>query len=125
MTTIDTYIDAFFEDTQDTELAIFHDALKQQLAEYYSQRKHGRKPEWDDAIAALPATTALDYSLTQDTVKIGAGDQLNNANNQQLDAILKAFLLGAKDHFSSSTNTLTPNGVVTGSGTASALTSLI
>ena len=45
MTTIDAYIDAFFEDTQDTDLAIFHDALREQLGEYYSQRKHGRKPE--------------------------------------------------------------------------------
>ena len=99
MTTIDAYIDAFFEDTQDTDLAIFHDALREQLGEYYSQRKHGRKPEWDEAIGSLPQTTTMDYSLTQDAVRIGTSDQLGGPDSQQLESILKQFLPWRKGPF--------------------------
>ena len=50
-------------------------------------------------LAHCPQTTTLDYSLTQDTVRIGTSDQLGGPDSQQLESILKQFLPWRKGPF--------------------------
>ena len=63
-------LEAFFEHTKDTELEDFHPQLRTALEEFYSQKKHGRSPEWDAALEAMPSFEATDYSFSSNSVSV-------------------------------------------------------
>jgi len=61
-------------------------------------KKHGRKPEWDAALAALPDATTLNYKLNQAIVQIGDHNELS-ISKDEFETGLKRFMPWRKGPF--------------------------
>ncbi len=77
--TINQYIDEFFNATAATPLGDFHPTLGKELETFYNSQIHGRRQEWDKALAALPHLTTHHFNLASDCVEIGEATELNSS----------------------------------------------
>jgi len=84
-------LEAFFEHTKDTELADFHPQLRTALEQFYQQKKHGRTPEWDAALNAMPQLSDPQYSFTSNSVTVNKPTSLT-IDTQAYTEQLKAFM---------------------------------
>lgn len=74
------------------------DALEPALDELGRRPPHGRTPEWDAALAALPMLRTQHVALARDCIEIGRGEEI--ADKAGLEKTLKAFKPWRKGPFS-------------------------
>ena len=67
----DTFFEKFIKTTRGSDLEPFQDELAASLESHFFSKRHGRKTEWDDALAALPKLEPKHFDLGQDLIQIG------------------------------------------------------
>lgn len=84
-------LEAFFNHTADTDLEQFHPQLRQALDQHYTQKRHGRSPEWDAALNAMPTFESDNYQLDTNSVTVTKPDTLE-LDQQRYSQHLQAFM---------------------------------
>ncbi|MFT6645851.1 MAG: tRNA (mo5U34)-methyltransferase, partial [Patiriisocius sp.] len=79
------YIEDCFAQTE--SLAAFHPHLKNQIADFFAERPHGRSAEWDSMLLTLPLPQNSRFDLCAENVSIGDGTSLG----EDLADVLKTF----------------------------------
>lgn len=87
----DSFFNKFRESIQGSELEQFEKELAASLESNFFSKRHGRKSEWDTALAALPAVTTQHYAFDQDTIHIGQESELAISPNE-FETQLKCFM---------------------------------
>ena len=103
----DTFFEKFIETTRGSELEQFHSALATRLESHFFSKRHGRKTEWDDALAALPEIETRKIKLDQDLIQIGEKSDLTILP-EDFKTQLKGFMpwrKGPYDLFGTNINT--------------------
>lgn len=71
------------------EFAQWKDALSQSLDERWNKKTHGHLAQWLDIVNALPSASASTVKLDSDAIMIGAANDLNAEQHEQLLDLLK------------------------------------
>jgi tRNA (mo5U34)-methyltransferase len=103
----DTFFKKFQISIQGSELEQFEAELAASLERHFFSKRHGRKKEWDTALAALPAIANARYSLDEDTIRIGDASELT-ISPDEFKTQLKSFMpwrKGPYDLFGTNINT--------------------
>jgi len=87
----DTFFDKFIDSIRDSDLEQFRDELAISLETHFFSKRHGRKDEWDSALAALPNLKTQDFNLNQDLVQIGNVAELT-VSAEEFESQLKCFM---------------------------------
>ena len=67
----DTFFEKFIKTTRGSDLEPFQDELAASLESHFFSKRHGRKTEWDDALATFPTLEPKHFDLGQDLIQIG------------------------------------------------------
>jgi tRNA (mo5U34)-methyltransferase len=86
-----------FEQHKLNRLAEF---ISSTLDDKFSAKSHGDFAQWQTAIKNLPAVTPNNITLTNDTVSVGAENELNPGQHEQLLASLQTLMPWRKGPFS-------------------------
>jgi tRNA (mo5U34)-methyltransferase len=87
----DTFFEKFIKTTRGSDLEPFQDELAASLESHFFSKRHGRKTEWDDALATLPELEPKHFDLGQDLIQIGENSDLT-ISTEDFKAKLKNFM---------------------------------
>ena len=82
------------------EFSKYKDIFAEALARRTDPKRHGDLPRWLASLAALPDTPASTVDVNQDTLKIGAKEDLDSAQLSQLKTCLQQMIPWRKGPFS-------------------------
>ena len=94
----DTFFPKFTDSIQGTELSAFQSELAETLERQFFSKKHGRKDEWDAALAALPDQQAIEFNLDNDLIQVGTESELD-ISTKEFETQLKSFMPWRKGPF--------------------------
>jgi len=87
-----TEFNPLYQQLQQTDLADWSRVLPTQIEAVFQQRFHGKRQQWRDLLANLPAVTASKVDLNTNKVSIGLSTDCDLKTQQHLKHILQQFL---------------------------------
>ncbi len=91
--------DPLFQRLANSSARRWVDGLRQDVANALEESRHGRLPEWKQAIANMPATIARHIDLGKDTLEIGHPDEMSEDERAQLRTGLENLIPWRKGPF--------------------------